>query len=161
MVTQTLSVCACDVFHFMVVFFTAFTVFAMSAWLLYGQELDDFANFARSFHTTFRILIGDFDWDEMTHTGRIQAYVWFWLLQWGMEMIMLNMLLAIIMDVYTEVRNHILAMPHVETLWSQMAEILHREHGVWTGKMVRLSKVLKTLDPTDLESDDDDPIDIL
>merc|ERR1712217_1019193 len=74
---------------------------------------------------------------------------------WLLQMVMLNMLLAIIMDIYTQVRAHILAMPHVETLWSQMVEILQREQGVWKGKLVRLSKVLKILDPSDISSDDD------
>jgi len=66
---------------------------------------------------------------------------------------MLNMLLAIIMDVYSEVKSGI---GHAETLWSQTYEIIHREKEVWAGHARRLKEVLKSLDPTDLVEEDDD-----
>merc|ERR1712110_251898 len=71
-------------------------------------------------------------------------------------MVMLNMLLAIIMDVYSEVSRSIIAQANVETLWSQAYEVFERKWGVQTGKVVALSHILHTLDPTDIASDDDD-----
>jgi hypothetical protein len=157
MVTQTLSKAWVDIVHFAMVFFTAMVVFAISGNLLFGEELVYFSNFARSFHSTFRILIGDFDWELLHRVGRPQAYLWFWALQWLLCMVMLNMLLAIIMDVYSEVRTHILNMPHVETVWSQAAEIWARKRQVYSGNFVSLSKILMILDPqADVDSDDDE-----
>jgi len=153
MVTNTLVSAANDIIHFVVVFGTVFTVFVLCAIILWGQELEDFANFARTFHTVFRIMLGDFDWEELREIGRPQAYIWFWSFQWLVVLIMLNMLLAIIMDVYTEVKSHI---GRAETLWSQSYEIWQRTLQVWKGHAVSLKRVLQMLDPTDLVEEDNE-----
>jgi hypothetical protein len=157
MVTRTLSTAAVDITHFAVVFFTVFFIFAVSGLLMFGQEINYFANFSRSFHTTFRVLIGDFDWTEMHQVGRPQAYIWFWTLTWGLNMVMLNMLLAIIMDTYSAVKTEILSQSNVETMWSQSYEIWNRKRGVVKGERMSLAHILKILDPTDLDEDDCGP----
>jgi len=153
MVTNTLSRASVDIFHFGVVFASVFTVFTLSALLLWGQELEYFANFPRAFNTVFRIMLGDFDWDELHEVGRPQAYLWFWTFQWLVNLIMLNMLLAIIMDVYTDVKSGI---GNAETLWSQSSEIISREQQVRRGKARRLKEILVSLDPTYLDEDDEE-----
>jgi hypothetical protein len=155
MVTKTLSTAAVDMIHFGIVFFTVFFLFAVSALLMFGQEITYFANFMRSFHTTFRVLMGDFDWSEMHQVGRPQAYLWFWSLTWGLNMVMLNMLLAIIMDTYSAVKTEILSQSGVETLWSQSREIWKRRRDVMRGIRMSLADVLSVLDPTDLQEDDE------
>merc|ERR1719159_2233898 len=127
--------------HFAVVFFTVFFIFALSALLMFGQELAYFANFSRSFHTTFRVLIGDFDWTEMHQVGRPQAYLWFWSLTWGLNMVMLNMLLAIIMDTYSAVKTEILSQAGVETLWSQSREIWRRKRELYRGNRISFAEI--------------------
>lgn len=67
---------------------------------------------------------------------------------------MLNMLLAMIMDVYTEVKGNIGSGS--ETLLSQALEIFLRQREVRKGRQVTLSYVLKVLDPTDLDEGDDE-----
>jgi len=150
-VTNTLVAAGNDIFHFVVVFGTVFIVYAISAIILWGQEEEDFANFGRAMHTIFRIMLGDFEWEELREVGRPQAYLWFWTFQWLVVLIMLNMLLAIIMDVYTEVKSHI---GRAETLWSQSHEIYRRWRNVRTGRAKSLKYILKMLDPTDLDEDD-------
>ena len=119
--------------------------------VLFGQELEDFANIGRAFNTVFRIMLGDFDWDEMNDVGRLVAGIWFWTFTWLVVLVMLNMLLAIIMDVYTEVKG---SMGNAETLFSQTREIFSRWRDQRRGRRVSLEYVLHTLDPTDLDSDD-------
>uniref|UniRef100_A0A7S1M1G8 Polycystin cation channel PKD1/PKD2 domain-containing protein n=1 Tax=Alexandrium catenella TaxID=2925 RepID=A0A7S1M1G8_ALECA len=153
MVTMTLSKAATDITHFLVVFTTVFVIFGFSAMILWGQELEEFANEMRSLQSLFRILLGDFDWDSLHSIGRPQAYLWFWAFVWIVNMVMLNMLLAIIMDVYTDVKSGIGA--NAETLWSQSIEIWRRWRSVSSGRTVSLTKILSILDPTDLESDDE------
>jgi len=152
MVTNTLSKAGVDIIHFGIVFLTVFVIFAVSALILYGQEMDEFANFSRALHNVFLALIGDFDWDAMTRVGRPQSYLWFWSFVWLLNLVMLNMLLAIIMDVYTDVKGSI--GNDAETLWSQSREIYVRWRDVRQGHSIPLSTVLKALDPTDLESED-------
>mmetsp|Transcript_103171 Transcript_103171/g.160863 ORF Transcript_103171/g.160863 Transcript_103171/m.160863 type:complete len:199 (+) Transcript_103171:3-599(+) len=57
---------------------------------------------------------------------------------------MLNMLLAIIMDVHQSVKGHIAR--DAETLWSQLLEIIIRSIAVWKGDQVRLEYVLECLE---------------
>eukprot|EP00747_Dinoflagellata_sp_TGD_P172635 gnl/TRDRNA2_/TRDRNA2_209535_c0_seq1.p1 gnl/TRDRNA2_/TRDRNA2_209535_c0~~gnl/TRDRNA2_/TRDRNA2_209535_c0_seq1.p1 ORF type:complete len:356 (+),score=48.44 gnl/TRDRNA2_/TRDRNA2_209535_c0_seq1:122-1069(+) len=124
--------------------------------LLFGQELYEFSNFTRAANTIFRMMLGDFDWDRMSRVGRPQAGFIFWTFNWLVNLVLLNMLLAIIMDVYTEVKGGIGS--HSETMWSQVAEIYDRTREVRAGNQMTLSAVLKALDPTDLDdADDHDP----
>jgi hypothetical protein len=152
LVSNTLVAAANDIIHFVVVLGTVFTVYSLIAVILWGQEEEDFANFGRAFHTVFRILLGDFEWEELREVGRPQAYIWFWSFQWLVVLIMLNMLLAIIMDVYTEVKSHV---GRAETLWSQSFEIYKRWKAVRMGRARSLKSVLQMLDPTDLDEDDE------
>jgi len=153
LVTNTLVKASTDIFHFLIVFGVVFIIFTLSALLLFGQEEEDFANFARSTNTVFRIMLGDFDWDALHEPGRPQAYVWFWCFQWVVNLVMLNMLLAIVMSVYSDVKASI---GKAETLWSQSLEIYRRTREVQLGNAVPLRRVLQLLDPTDLTNEDED-----
>mmetsp|Transcript_67813 Transcript_67813/g.157430 ORF Transcript_67813/g.157430 Transcript_67813/m.157430 type:complete len:406 (-) Transcript_67813:313-1530(-) len=152
LVTSTLSKASSDIFHFAIVFLTVFMVFTLSAEILWGQEVEAFSTAARSTQSVFRILLGDFDWDDLHKVGRAQAVVWFWLFMWLVNLVMLNMLLAIIMDVYTDVKG---SVGKAETLWTQSVEIFERWRAQRFGPNVSLQTVLKALDPTDLDSDDE------
>jgi hypothetical protein len=152
MVTRTLSAAAVDIVHFAVVFFTVFCIFALSALIIFGKELRHFANYHRALHSTFLILLGDFDWESMIHVGRPQSYLWFWTLIWLVNLVMLNMLLAIVMDVYTEVRKSIMTNDHVETMWSQAWEIYNNTINNWRGTHVPIKLVLRTLAGSDVEA---------
>jgi len=153
MVTETLSRAFVDVFHFFVVFSCVFLVYTLSALILWGGEKEYFANFARTVNSVFRLMLGDFDWEELHGVGRVQAVVWFWSFTWLVNFIMLNMLLAIIMDVYTEVKGGIANAP---TLWDQAYDMYRREKLVRQGKATNLKTVLTMLDPTDLDEDDNE-----
>merc|ERR1712139_366737 len=102
-------------------------------------------------NSVFRIMLGDYDWDEMVRVGQQQTAVWFWSFTWLVNLIMLNMLLAIIMDTYTEVKGHISS--DAETIWSQMIEIFNRWRAVRTGRQVALYKILDALEISHPEGD--------
>merc|ERR1719158_781706 len=112
--------------------------------ILWGQEQDDFTNFGRASNAVFRIMLGDYDWDELTRVGRQQAGLWFWAFTWLVNLIMLNMLLAIVMDVYAEVKGQI--SKDAETMWSQASEIATRWWDVRRGRQVSLGVLLDALE---------------
>jgi hypothetical protein len=149
-VTATLQRSFVDIFHFTIVFLSIFLVFVTAAMILFGQELDGFTNFGRAIISTFRIMLGDYDWQELVRVGRQQAAIWFVSFTWLVNLIMLNMLLAIVMDVYTEVKGHISA--EAETMWSQVNEIAHRWLDMRQGRQISLAKILEALDKYELES---------
>lgn len=153
LVTTTFAKAFTSIFHFGVVFFTVFIVFAAAAVILWGEENADFSNFMRALNTTFRLLLGDFDWEELHEIGRPQAIIWFWAFNWLVNLIMLNMLLAIILDHYGEVKAGI---GRAATLWGQTQEILDRWNKVRRGQAMSLGEVLNRLDPTALDEDDNE-----
>eukprot|EP00928_Gymnodinium_smaydae_P038534 TRINITY_DN26565_c0_g1_i2.p1 TRINITY_DN26565_c0_g1~~TRINITY_DN26565_c0_g1_i2.p1 ORF type:complete len:780 (-),score=170.06 TRINITY_DN26565_c0_g1_i2:238-2577(-) len=153
-VTETLKSAAVDILHFGLIFFTVLMIYVISAMILFGQEITDFARFDRALTTTFRVLLGDFDWEEMNQIGRPQAAAWFWSLMILLNLIMLNMLLAIIMDVYSEVKGNIGC--EAPTLVSQIFKMIGEFREVRAGRLVPCSRILKILDPTDLDTGDDD-----
>merc|ERR1719253_1603769 len=81
----------------------------------------------------------------MQNAGRLPAIIWFWIFMMLVNMVMLNMLLAVIMDVYTEVRGAIGS--HAETLWSQSWEIFRRRRELRLGNRVSLEHVQHHIDP--------------
>ena len=52
---------------------------------------------------TKQVLMGDFDFYEMSQVSAVFAFFWFWTFQGLVFLIMLNMLLAIVLDTYSQV----------------------------------------------------------
>merc|ERR1712007_410099 len=82
------------------------------------------------------------------------AGLWFWAIMWLLNLVMLNMLLAIILDTYGEVKSLLI---DGETLYQQSKETFRRWRQLRAGKRVSFGHVLKILDPQDLVDDDDKP----
>lgn len=153
MVTRTLSRATNDIFHFGIVFMSVFVAYVLSGLCLFGEELTDFADFDRSMNSCWRLLLGDFDWEELRVVGRLEAGLWFWSFSIMLMLIMLNMLLAIVMDFYTEVKA---SVGNAETLYSQSMELWNRFKSERLRHRLSLGTVLWVLDPTDLDADDED-----
>jgi len=143
-VTATLQRSCRDIVHYLVVFASIFLVFVISAMILFGHDLDEFTNFGRAMMSVLLVMIGDYDWTEMIRVGRQQTALWFWSFTWLVNLIMLNMLLAIIMDVYTEVKCSI--APDAETMWSQVAEIVTRYLEIKKGLQIDLQVIYEALE---------------
>lgn len=142
-VTATLQRSFIDISHFMVVFGSIFFVFVTAAMILFGHDLEDFTNLGRALTTVLLIMVGEYNWDEMARVGRQQAAVWFWCFTWLINLIMLNMLLAIIMDIYSDVKAHI--SKDAETIPSQIREIFNRWLDERTGRQISLHTVCEAL----------------
>merc|ERR1712232_520871 len=70
---------------------------------------------------------------------------------------MLNMLLAIVMDVYTEVKSSIGS--DAETLWSQAREIYRRWRELRRGNRVSLNHILVYIAPENTERSEEEELD--
>merc|ERR1740130_2141465 len=70
---------------------------------------------------TIIIMIGDFDFAELGAEHPLTAVLWFWTYMILVALIMLNMLLAIIMDVYTEVKTD---ASEQDPIWTQFSKVL-------------------------------------
>merc|ERR1712100_470532 len=99
--------------------------------ILFGREMQEFSTFGRAFLSCFIVLLGDFDVDSLYTSGHAMALIWFLTFQILTVMIMLNMLLAIIMDTYSEVKG---SLSLKKTVWAQSYIMFQRWHEIKRGK---------------------------
>lgn len=139
MVSMTLYNSATDLAHFGIVFVAAFFSFVVMSIALFGREMTEFADFSRAFMSLFRALVGDFDYEEMSHNNRGIAFCFMALFMVTMFLIMLNMLVAIVMDVYAETKSQ---LGRSEPVWEECHEIMMRKWNNIRGNRMPFPKIL-------------------
>eukprot|EP00929_Paragymnodinium_shiwhaense_P018999 TRINITY_DN13093_c0_g1_i1.p1 TRINITY_DN13093_c0_g1~~TRINITY_DN13093_c0_g1_i1.p1 ORF type:complete len:956 (+),score=180.44 TRINITY_DN13093_c0_g1_i1:259-3126(+) len=97
---RTIYAASADIVHFLLVFVSVFMAYVLATQVIFGLQLDGFETTMRAFVTCFRIAMGDFDFEELESVGRVEAAMWFCTFQIVIVQLMLNMLMAIIMDAY-------------------------------------------------------------
>jgi len=139
LVTRTLASARVDLLHFLVVFCCIFFTYAIQGVILFGREVDGFTTLTRACISCFRTMMGDFEWEELSQIGRIEAGIWFMTFMMIIVMLMLNMLLAIVMDAYSEQKA---ATGDAETLWEEAKQGFVRWNGRRKGVLMSLEEVL-------------------
>jgi len=138
-VTRTLYKATPGMVHFSIVFASVYICMVVNGVLLFGQNTEEFADFFRGFFTAFRVMFGDWDWVAMKEVGRYPwAVPWFWLFMMTIAVVLLNMLLAILMDAYTEVKNDI---EDAQTLPTQVSEMIRRHRQSKRNERVKLNDI--------------------
>jgi len=137
-VTNTITRSLTDLAHFIVVLLVVLLAYAVAAMFLFGHRLLQFSEIGTSLNTCFLIMIGDFDFAELSAEHPLTAVLWFWSYMILVSLIMLNMLLAIIMDVYTEVK---MDASEQDPIWTQARKVFSDawSHRDW----IRLHRVLE------------------
>ena len=105
LVTDTIQAASSDIFHFGLVFSTVFYCFALAGTLIFGREMEQFGTIWNSLTTCWRIVLGDFEWHQMKAVGWLEANVFFWTFTILIVFIMINMLLAIVLETYLTVKS--------------------------------------------------------
>jgi len=83
-------------------------------------------------------MFGDWDWELMKEIGMMKAVIWFWGFMLIMVLILLNMLLAVIMEAYTAEKSKV---ENAETLVEQLQEMARRRRQNKAKERVRLNDV--------------------
>ncbi|KAF4673142.1 hypothetical protein FOL47_010988 [Perkinsus chesapeaki] len=104
-ITDTMKRAWMDVAYFLIVFCTVFFNFVLGGYTLFGKRLKGWSTPGDAINTAFVALMGDFDYVAMRRVAPISAAIWFWFYMVLVFLIMLNMLLAIVMDTYTSVKD--------------------------------------------------------
>eukprot|EP00930_Biecheleria_cincta_P056022 TRINITY_DN4222_c1_g1_i1.p1 TRINITY_DN4222_c1_g1~~TRINITY_DN4222_c1_g1_i1.p1 ORF type:complete len:803 (-),score=109.85 TRINITY_DN4222_c1_g1_i1:31-2439(-) len=124
MITSTLSATTTDLFHFMLVMLPTWFGFAGAGSLIFGRRMVQFSNLSSAFCFCLQIMFeGEYDWATISSEDFSFALVWMWLYMVLMVLIMLNISLAIIMDIYAQVRTQ---TGETMTLWAQIAYLTSR-----------------------------------
>lgn len=139
-VTRTLYTATVDILHFFIVISCVYLCLALNALMVFGQDMQEFATLDRALFSSFRAMFGDWDWPSMEKVGagRLIASMWMWTFQIIVVVLLVNMLLAIILDAYSEVKSR---MSLMTTLDAQISEMLRRRRQSLNKERVRLSEV--------------------
>ncbi|CAE7686085.1 pkd2, partial [Symbiodinium pilosum] len=97
-----------DMLHFSLAFLGVCACLCLQSVLIFGRDIEDLGNFARALHFAFRMVFDEFDdshFQRLEKVSRPAAYIWFTCYEVLVVIILLNMLLAIIMDNYMMVKK--------------------------------------------------------
>jgi hypothetical protein len=100
--TRTLKSAARSILTIIATFSIVVLAYALAANTFYGGDLFSFRNVNNSWASLFRLLIGDFDYDAMRAVNQDVTFVFFWSFVILGLFIFLNMLIAVIMDSFSE-----------------------------------------------------------
>lgn len=125
-VTRTMSLAAVDIWHFLIVFSVVFLAYGVYGHITFYSTSTAFESLLASFNTNFCLLMGIFDWYSEVMESPSTPFLWrmalacfFWSYNIIVLLIMLNMLMAIVLDIYVAVNEEILKGHASETLCQQ------------------------------------------
>eukprot|EP00929_Paragymnodinium_shiwhaense_P016744 TRINITY_DN12537_c0_g1_i1.p1 TRINITY_DN12537_c0_g1~~TRINITY_DN12537_c0_g1_i1.p1 ORF type:complete len:869 (+),score=205.13 TRINITY_DN12537_c0_g1_i1:156-2762(+) len=157
-VTNTLKEAGTDVGHFLIVFLAIYFAFAISGMFMFGRRMWEFSSFTQSCISCFLMCLGEFDMSEYTTDMQYTGFIWFFLFQVLLILLMMNMLMAIIMDQYTEVKaNASSAVP----IWAQGWEVFHDSISKITGHAAGSANIVKKLAELETKSGQVDELDLI
>eukprot|EP00440_Ansanella_granifera_P000968 gb/GFBE01001045.1/.p1 GENE.gb/GFBE01001045.1/~~gb/GFBE01001045.1/.p1 ORF type:complete len:752 (+),score=175.73 gb/GFBE01001045.1/:1-2256(+) len=140
-VTRTLSRAAGDLAHFGIVFISVFFTYVFMGMTLFGRNVEGFSQLDLAVSTLFITLMGEFEVPDLEdHAGRSITFVFFGTYMCTALMLLLNMLIAIIMDVYAETKHHATSSSPV---WDDAYDLVRRAKQNWQGKRLPLPRCVK------------------
>jgi len=108
-VTRSLLYAGSDLGHFFVMSGSVFLSYVLMGHLLFGQYIDSFSSVQNSLTTCFALVLGEIDvnGDLQTLPGIMQSVgaLYFWTYMILVFLVLLNFLLAIIVDAFSEVKS--------------------------------------------------------
>jgi hypothetical protein len=141
-VTRTLYDARIDMIHFFLVFFSVYFCMVVNSVLIFGQDQEDYSDIGRATLTCFRAMFGDWDWSGISdESTQWLSAVWFCLFVMVMMVILLNFLLAILMDSYSVVKEKSMAE---EPLMKQIDTMMRRRSQNKAKERVKLGYIFET-----------------
>eukprot|EP00930_Biecheleria_cincta_P029275 TRINITY_DN20375_c0_g1_i1.p1 TRINITY_DN20375_c0_g1~~TRINITY_DN20375_c0_g1_i1.p1 ORF type:complete len:796 (+),score=128.62 TRINITY_DN20375_c0_g1_i1:164-2551(+) len=123
-ITRTLSHLVTDLAHFLVVFVPSFLVYVTSGMLMFGRRMECYATFGAAVGCTFRMAQeGEFDWGGFKQEFYWTSLVWIFTFILFINILFINLVLAIILDVYNEMRGE---EKTNEAFWETLDQFWHR-----------------------------------
>jgi len=123
-----------DIVHFLIVFLIMYLCMAVIAHILFGADVREFRTVSDSLNTVGIVVMGEFDWyvalsdsPNLLPSGmpRTLVVIWFFSYMFFVSIVLINMLLAIILERYSVVSRENMAQDK-RTLWSQSVRWLKR-----------------------------------
>ncbi|ETO80950.1 hypothetical protein F444_04672 [Phytophthora nicotianae P1976] len=90
---------------FFVVFIVIFVTFAVSGTILFGDRVEEFSSLETAMETCINMLFGNFDYDSIQGLYAPVCMFYYWGYMIVVSLVLLNMMLAIVLDAYAEVSS--------------------------------------------------------
>lgn len=126
-VTDTLVEAKQDFVHFLVVFISIFLVFVLSGYILFGNRVKLFSSAGNAIDTCAMMCLGfvlDDVREDMIDAFPVLGVVWIWLFYIVLSILLFNMILAIIFDVYGDVKSKV---GDAETIFEQAKDLFSKK----------------------------------
>merc|ERR1711871_774993 len=105
-ITRPLALASTDLGHFFFVMFIIFVGYAAMAHILFGYTISEFATFGASLNECFELLLGEMGVTEKLFAleggEAVPAVLFFWSYEILVFLILLNFMLAIIVDAFAD-----------------------------------------------------------
>lgn len=98
---RTLRFAAKDLLAFVVIFFTMFVAFAVMGYLTFGSTMQDYSTLSVSLTSSFQMLFGAFDYDQLYTANPAMAAFFFFSFMISIYLICVNMFIAIMTEYYS------------------------------------------------------------
>jgi len=103
--TNTLAKSLRNFGPFFFIFMITLAAFVTSGCILFGESLEQYSTISKSIVTCINMLFGQFDYSAIQGVDYNVALVWYWLAMIVLFLVLFNMLLAIVIDAYSEVKE--------------------------------------------------------
>mmetsp|Transcript_84696 Transcript_84696/g.274373 ORF Transcript_84696/g.274373 Transcript_84696/m.274373 type:complete len:697 (-) Transcript_84696:43-2133(-) len=104
---QSLAASVDFVLHFLAVFLILVANFALSGYILFGEQMDGWSTLGRSVNRLFLVLFGAFDYDEFHGVLPVTAALWFSFFYIFTVLLLVNLLTAAVLTRYLGVRERL------------------------------------------------------
>lgn len=126
-VTDTIVMAKQEFVHFLVVFASIFFVFVLSGYILFGNQVKQFRSAGVTIDTCAMMMLG-FVLDDirgpMQDAFPVLGVMWIWFFYIVLAILLFNMILAIIFDVYGDVKNK---AGEADTIFQQGRELFQQK----------------------------------
>ncbi|KAL3659725.1 hypothetical protein V7S43_015399 [Phytophthora oleae] len=124
---------------FFVVFIVIFVTFAVSGTVLFGDRVEGFSSLAVAMETCINMLFGNFDYASIQGLYAPVCMFYYWGYMIVVSLVLLNMMLAIVLDAYAEVSSESYKTSSNLTV-SRIAENLLWSFLLWFNDCIRCKR---------------------
>jgi len=119
-VVSALEACVPDAIHLLIVLFPTFLAYSVAGMLIFGRRMQEFSTLQAAIGNSFKMLAeGEYDWAALSEEHFYTAAIWVVSFIILLVLLMMNMFMAIVVEVYLHKRKMSGAS---DTLWTTIVD---------------------------------------
>jgi len=91
--------------HYLIILGTVFGNFALSGYILFGEQVSSWSTFGDSVASLLKLLQGEFDYNELRNVAPISSMIWWWTFYLSIVIVLSKCLTAAVLQRFMEVRS--------------------------------------------------------